>query len=275
MTGLRQLLEAMREAFAASLRNRLLLVALLGALLVSLVAPLLVAARGFASEVLADDFFGVGAYLLGLQGGLPLLACALGADLVHREIADRSATHVFVRPVPRATLLLGRWLAGSLCIAVLLGLLLALAWLALSIPELDWRRREPLHPAVLRGLALGAALAAPAYVAVGCVAGAVFRRPVVWSVVFVLGWEVIASNSPPQAGVRVWTVADPLRRFLLGTIAPPEGDGLHSVLLGSARRFDPAEFPDPLRSLAWFTAIALAVALLVYTRREYDSRSRD
>ena len=56
---------------------------------------------------------------------------------------------------------------------------------------------------------------------------------------------------------------------------PDRGDRLYRVLAGALRDKDISGLPDPFESVAWLTALALGLAAWIYTRREYESRSRD
>lgn len=268
----RQVLESCRQALCLLRAHRLLWLLLAGAAVVigiSVFVPDKVARR-----LTGDDLFGLPAYLLVFQFGLPTIVSYFGLWAIHDEISDRSVVHVFAQPVPRPCLLLGKWLAVTLVGALVGALLCAAYWLALAIPERPWRRGLAPDPAVLLAFAKGAVLAAPGYAAVGAFCGAMFRRPLIAAILFVVGWEVAVSNVPPQAGVRDLTIADPVRRFLVEQIGEPTGE-LGDVLLATMVGQGGEGLREPLAAVAWFTAVVLAAATLVYSRREYDARSRD
>ena len=56
-------------------------------------------------------------YLL-IQVIVPLIALVMASSVIAEEIEDRTITYLFTRPTPRASILLGRWLAVALPIVV-------------------------------------------------------------------------------------------------------------------------------------------------------------
>ncbi len=273
MTAVRQALEAARQTAYLLSRHKLVLLLSLGALVIALVSLLL--PGRVVRQFTGDDLFGFPTYLFVFQFGLPTVLSYLGLWAVHDEIVDRSAIHVFAQPVPRASLMFGKWLSVAVLGAVGTAVACALYWLALAIPDRPWRRGLGPEPETLAAFAAAGAIAAPGYAAVGVFCGATFKRPLIAAILFVVGWEVAVSNVPPQAGVRGWTVADPVRRFLLDAIDPPANSGLSEVLELSIAGADTSRLGDPVASVAWFSLVFLAAATIVYTRREYDARARD
>jgi hypothetical protein len=114
-----------------------------------------------------------------------------------------------------------------------------------------------------------------AYASIGCLFAAFFKRPMLISVLFWVGWEQMVSRTPPQAGIRSATVWEPVRRWIYGELQPR--DPLRHYLVGDLQEFQfPIELmPDPLLALLKFTVITLGLALFIYWRREYDSRPRE
>ncbi len=65
----------------------------------------------FDPDTSADQVGGFLAWTLVLQVVVPVLALVAGSAVLTEEIESRTITFVFTRPVPRAALLYGRWLA--------------------------------------------------------------------------------------------------------------------------------------------------------------------
>lgn len=271
MNAFTQTIEITRQSACLLLRHRMVLVILVVAVLES--AGLLFLPRRVAHENTGDDLYGYFTYFGWIQLGLPFLALFFGVTAVHQDLEDRTSTYLFLRPVRRSVLLVGKWLASTLVAAGLLAVPVVLTWCAIALPARPWR--AGLAPSFLSPATylLGAVMTAPAYAAVGAFAGACFKRPLVLAMAFLVGWEVVVSNLPPRSGVRGLTIADPLRRWLIEHL--PDAPhfvrtltldlGREAATLGSA----------PYVALARATLLALACALWVYTRREYDSRPRD
>ena len=51
-------------------------------------------------------------YVVAQQVLVPLLSLVIGSGVVANEVADRTITYPFTRPMPRPALLIGRWMAS-------------------------------------------------------------------------------------------------------------------------------------------------------------------
>jgi hypothetical protein len=121
--------------------------------------------------------------------------------------------------------------------------------------------------------ATACACAAVAYAAAAVLFSAVFRRPLVWGVFFVVGVQMLTANLPVSAGLRRLTITDPVRRLVLDGVEPsarlardlwPAESAFRSELIG-----------EPLVDLAWFTGVCLLLAAWTYRRTEYEARDRE
>ena len=266
-------LEAARQAVLMRVRSKMF-VLLLALIAASGVLYHFVAGE-ISHEVQGDEFFGMLATMFLLHFVVPVGVLYLGSVAVHTEIEDRTVNYLFVRPVRRASVLVGKWLAVSFLGCAVLLLALGVLWGTAALGGHQWQRGVGIEASLVGTFAMVGCAAVAAYAAAGCAFGAVFRRPIVVALAFYAGWEVAVSHLPPQAGVRGWTVADPMRRWLYAELQPT-GE-LRDVLQQGLDRIwlQPEALGDPARTLVWFTAVMLAWGLWVYCRREYDSRPRD
>jgi len=273
MMWFRDSLEVARQSLMLQLSRRMILLGVIGVTVFGVLIGLM--SWRAAPGVAGDNFLGSMIYFLLFQFVLPLVAVYMGVSAVNADIEDGTFTYLFVRPVRRTSLLFGKWLSAALLGWLWAALVIAVIWLAVAGPSRPWYEGRSPSPGVAIAFIGAAALATPAYAAVGAFFGAFFRRPLVFTMLFVVGWEVIISNTPPQAWVRGATVADPVRRWLMENL--PQAGELREALGWSSLDFldDPAKLGDPVWSVARFTLILLCLAVWVYTRREYDSRPRD
>jgi ABC-type transport system involved in multi-copper enzyme maturation permease subunit len=202
---------------------------------------------------------------------MPWLTLYLGVQALHGGLEDRTFQYLFLRPVSRAGLLVGKWLAvaavgGAVGAAGSCVLFAGMSDNADLWPDgADWSYAGVFAAASMAGAA--------AYAAVAMTFSAWFQRPLVWAALFVVGLQQVVANLPVSAGMRYATITDPMRRFVLDAIEPTKS---------LARSLWPAE-PDfqielvgaPLRDLAILAAVALALAAWIYSRTEYDARQRD
>ena len=218
MSWLKDTLEVARQASILVVRTRSFLL-LLGLCVVAGVGMSFVAGR-VASHVPGTEFYGMIITGIFFQVGLPFAAVYYGVAAIHGELADRTATHLFVRRLHRSSLYLGKWLAVLFVGSLVSAFGMAAIYLGVSLPELPWTRGLAPNPEHLGIFVVVGILALGAYAAVGVCFGALFKRPLVGGIAFVLCWEFMVSHTPPQAGVRGMTVADPIRRLLFAWLEP-------------------------------------------------------
>lgn len=132
-------------------------------------------------------------WLFLVQVVVPLASLILASAAVAEEVEDRTLTYLFTRPMPRAALLLGRWLG----IVTILSLVLALAtWAFLAATstargsgaELDAGITWPLLFAVLAGTW--------AYTALAASLGAFVKHPIVVGLCYTFAVEGFLANLP-------------------------------------------------------------------------------
>lgn len=203
--------------------------------------------------------FGGMIWLLYLRFIVPVLGIFYGTALIADEIDDKTITYLFVRPVRRGAILVGKYLAYL--VTTVFVVLPSVVILYLLVVPIGHGSLAESFPALLKDLGLlGVGLAA--YGALFAFVGARFKYPLVTGLVFVFGWEQIALMLPGY--LRRVTMA-----YYLQALVPhsmPQ-DGLGGVLQALFR-----DVPSPVVSLAWLVGYAvlfLALAGRVVERREY------
>jgi ABC-2 type transport system permease protein len=122
---------------------------------------------------------------------VPVFGVFLGTGLIADEVEDRTITYLFTRPIPRGSVLIGKYLAYLVCTTsvVLPSLMLTyfalvpLSAVAASFPQLMLD-----FGIVVVGLAT--------YGALFGLVGVVVRRSIVAGLVFVFGWEPLVLLLP-------------------------------------------------------------------------------
>ena len=135
------------------------------------------------------DVFDTILWLLFLRFAVPVLGVWYGTSLIADEVEEKTITYLFVRPIRRGAVLLGKYLAYLACTSVVVLAAAALIYAAFvtrsSLPESDLARH-------LGVMALGLA----AYGALCALMGAFLKRPLVIGLVFAFGWEQVALLVP-------------------------------------------------------------------------------
>lgn len=190
----------------------------------------------------------------------PLVALSYGSAVIAEEIEDRTITYLFTRPLERAAILVGRWLAAlvPLLLALTLSIVTVQAILAgLGTEEGDWQ------PAGFeRDLLVTALLGGAVYSALFAAAGALFKRPVLIGLGYTFVYELLLGNLPGSN--QKATVQYYLRSFLLG-----EDEALQEAFSDNVALIPLVEPAAALRTLAFILAGALLLGAWRLAKREY------
>jgi ABC-type Na+ efflux pump permease subunit len=133
-----------------------------------------------------EAVFGMMMWLLYIRFIVPLLGVFYGTALIADEVEDRTITYLFTRPIPRAAVLVGKYLAYLAC-TVLMVLPSVVLVFFLIVPT-GGGRIAPAFLALVIDLAM-LATGLAAYGGLFALAGARLKRPLVAGLIFVFGWE--------------------------------------------------------------------------------------
>jgi len=218
----------------------------------------IVGAQPFRPPATGPIVFGMMIWGFFVRLAVPVLAIFYGTALIADEVEDRTITYLFTRPVPRAAVLLGKYFAFLVCtVAVVLPAVVVL-WL-LIVP-IDGRLSVA-FPALAADLGI-VAVGLAAYGALFAFVGATLKRPLLFGLLFVFGWEVFATALPGY--LRQLTVAHYLQALVPHAMP---SDGAVAMLQMVFR--DTPGLVHSLGGLAIITLVALAAAARRVTRREY------
>lgn len=189
---------------------------------------------------------------------VPVLGVFYGTSLIADEVEDKTITYLFSRPIPRGAVLMGKYLAYLVCTVFVVLPALTLVWL-LVIPiggSLGASFPDLLKDLVLLAIGLAVYGAFFAYI------GSAFKRPLLFGLVFVLGWEPVAVAMPGY--LRRFSVA----YYLQGLVphAMPSNSPL-SLIQDLFREVPP--LTTSLISLAVIALFFLWAAVRTVSKREY------
>src|SRR5262245_47351367 len=146
-------------------------------------------------RIASDAVFSTAITLLYLRFIVPAVGVFYGTSLIADEVEEKTIPYLFTRPIPRAAIVLGKYLAYILC-ATCVVLPSAAVVFVVMVP---FQEMAPLFGSFVRNLGV-LALGLGAYGAVFLWAGALFRRPLVGGLLFVFGWEQLAAVLPGYLG---------------------------------------------------------------------------
>ena len=211
-------------------------------------------------RVSGAETFGLLFWWVYLRFIVPALGIFYGTALIADEVEDKTITYLFTRPVPRAAVLLGKYVAYLVCTSlVVLPSVMVVFFLLVPFSEIGSLFRSLVTDLGL--LALGLAVYGALFALVGTVVG----RPVITGLVFAFGWEQIAML---MAGyVRRFTIVFYLQGLVPHAIPSEGSEGIVSLLTYAF-----SDSPAASTCLFWLTTtlvVSLALAARAVGRREY------
>jgi ABC-type transport system involved in multi-copper enzyme maturation permease subunit len=201
--------------------------------------------------------FGLLIWLLFIRFIVPVLGVFYGTALIADEVDDKTITYLFTRPIRRAVVLLGKYVAYLVCTwCVVLPSVVVVYFLIVPLPAVAGS-----FAAFAKDLGI-IAVGFAAYGALFAMVGAILKRPLVVGLVYAFAWEQAALLMPGY--LRRFTLA-----YYLQALVPHAmpSDGVVSLLQAVF-----TETPAPAVSLAVLAATsitALAVACRTVERKEY------
>ena len=261
--SLNEMLWSRRTIFMGLLVGAPVVFALLVRGLVFLGAPIFeqnVVRNGARSTILVPGpvVFGYVMWMLYLTVIVPILGVFYGTSLMADEVEDKTITYLFVRPIRRGAVLIGKYLAYVVCTVFVVLPSVVLVYL-LIVPingSLGGSFIDLLKDLAL--LTLGLAV----YGAVFAFIGAKLKRPLLVGLMFVFGWEPAAMAFPGY--MKRFTVSYYIQGLVPHAIP---NTGVVSAIQSMFREIP--SFPTSIFWLAliWFTFLALGA--WVVERREY------
>ena len=258
MTALSEIYFAATHQFRLLLRSRRTLLIVTGLALTSLLAFLSVA------ESQPMQHFAPLSVLLVLAVLTPLAGLLLGSTVIAEEVEARTLTYVFTRPISRVNLFLGRWLACTLMVCLLLGLF---AWLigahaASFETEADgplWKRAVP--SGVVARFVYATLLGGAIFTGLSAWLSTCMRRPIITGLGYAFVWEMVVGNLPGS------TQRLSIQYYLRGILFGPDTEAFHLP-----RNMLTMEYLSPSESamrLGIALAIMLVIGALVVRRKQY------
>jgi ABC-type transport system involved in multi-copper enzyme maturation permease subunit len=203
-----------------------------------------------------------GAYMFGniimvfyLQLIILILALFFGTSICSEEVEGRTLPYLVTRPVPKAAVVLGKYLAYTLLTVgmVALGLLFSF-----SILNLDRLSDVSLYPVLLKFAGV-LSLGIMAYTALFAFFGSFLKRSIFFGLLFCFGWENVIQYFP--GSTQRFAIAHYLKSFL-----PGASSGRFSFL---TFRLEATRPGIALLMLFLITAGFLALACLLFSKKEY------
>ncbi len=202
--------------------------------------------------------FGLMIWAFYLRFSVPVLGAFYGTSLIADEVEDKTVTYLFTRPVSRASILFGKFLAYVLCTVIVVLPSVTVVWLLVT--PIGGSLGANFVDLVKDLLILATGLIA--YGALFAFVGATFKRPLLISLVFVFGFEPSVMIFPGY-----------LKRFTLsyyiqGLVPQAMPNDSFVSLVTQIFREIPS-LSTSIAALAFITALCLWLAARTVTNKEY------
>ena len=197
-----------------------------------------------------------------LQFYIVLLALFYGTSVTAEEVENRTLSYLTTRPLPKPAIVLGKYAAYSVLIAVLVAASLTVSFFILNAARLG---QPDLYVTFLRYLGV-LVLGILAYTAFFTFLGTVLKRAIILGLVFGFGWENVIQYFP--GSTQKFSIVHYLKSLLPYRPAPVGAGGGRGVAL-LLFRLEPTKPLAAVLILAALTAGLLALAAWVFRTKEY------
>ncbi len=221
----------------------------------------LLTAVGLEPPVTGFAFFSIVTATVGFQFVAPMLALFYSSGLVIDDLESGTMTYLITRPRSRAGLLAGK-MVGSYLLQALLFLTSMVLCFYFAVAPAGWQELGARFPTLARDAAV-ALLGLAAYSGLFALAGCALRRPVLFGLIFVFGWQAFATYVPGMA--RRLTVA----HYLQSLLPSQSFQGAFSSLLGSRA----SSTAGAVVMLVLITLGTHALAAFIFSRRQFPGRT--
>ncbi len=210
-------------------------------------------------RVAGSVIFGGVFWLIYLRFVVPVLGAFYGTSLMSDEVEDRTITYLFTRPIPRGSIIIGKYLAYLVCTELVV--LPSLTAVYLLLAPVGGGSIGATFPLLLKDVGI-LAVGLVVYGAVFALIGALLPRPLVAGLLLAFGWEQVALLMPGY--LRRFTVAHYLQALVPHTM--PQDSTVAAI---QSLFMAPPSALSSLVSLAAITIVALWLAARTAETREY------
>lgn len=122
---------------------------------------------------------------------VPLAAIFFGGPAIVEEVEGRTLTYLTLRPIPKASIMLGKVIAGSI-VACTLTLLPVIGLFAICATQADMAEIAPIFGKAAAAVTLGTI----AYTAIFAALGAIFASSLLASIIYFVTFEMVLATLP-------------------------------------------------------------------------------
>jgi len=206
------------------------------------------------ASISAGGIFSKILLIIYIQLLIPILSLFFGTSVVNEEIDNKTLIFLTTAPIPKQSLILGKFCAYYLVSAIVINMGLLLSFLIINVNHLT--QMEYYSEFLLySGAGL---LAILAYMALFTLLGTLFKKSMILGLLFIFGWESIVQYLPGT------TQKFTLIHFVK-SILPESSENIKFLVF----KLEPSPIFDSIIILMVITLIALVLASVIFNKKEY------
>lgn len=190
-----------------------------------------------------------------LQFLILILALFYGVSVTSEELEGKTLTYLTTRPVSKSSIIVGKYAAYTSLVIFMVTLGIVFSFLVLNLSEL---RHLSLYRVLFRDVGV-LALGLMCYTAFFTFIGTVFKKSIMFGLIFSFGWENVIQYFP--GSTQKFTIVHYLKSLL-----PSVSRGRFSFLLF---RLEPSSTGTSIFMLFLIAAVFVILACVLFTYKEY------
>lgn len=190
-----------------------------------------------------------------LQFLILILALFYGTSVCSEELESKTLTYLTTRPVPKSAIILGKYVAYTALVVLMVVIGLVFSFLILNVNDL---LNFSLYKILLRDMAV-LLLGLICYTAFFTLIGTFLKRSIMFGLIFSFGWENVIQYFPGS------TQRFAIAHYLKSLLPTQTSEGFAFLLF----RLEPTPPGIAVVVLLLITAVFLALACLIFSWQEY------
>lgn len=190
-----------------------------------------------------------------LQFLILILALFYGTSVCSEELESKTLTYLTTRPVPKSAIILGKYVAYTALVVLMVVIGLVFSFLILNVNDL---LNFSLYKILLRDMAV-LVLGLICYTAFFTLIGTFLKRSIMFGLIFSFGWENVIQYFPGS------TQRFAIAHYLKSLLPTQTSEGFAFLLF----RLEPTPPGMAVVVLLLLTAVFLALACLIFSWQEY------
>lgn len=206
------------------------------------------------ARISAEEIFSKAMLIIYIQLLVPILALLFGSLVINEEIDNKTLIYLSISPIPKPAVISGKYIAYIFLSAIIVNAGLLLCFITININQLG----EIAYLKQFLTFVGAGGLALIAYSAFFTLIGTLFKKSVVFGLLFIFGWENVVQYFPGVT--QKFTFIHYIKSLL-----PYTSDNIKFLVF----KLEPSGTAESILVLFLLTLISLFAASIIFNRKEY------